>query len=407
MLCPIKRSACLKEPVTFCLTAWLQLCKTRKLNALDSRHCRMFSTSTQLRTVMPAWVIDKYGKNDVLRFTTNASFPIIDYPNEVMVKVHAASLNPIDITMRNGYGTVALNIRRDPLNIKSTGNEFPLILGRDVSGVIMECGLDISYYKPGDEVWAAVPPWKQGTFAEFVVLSANEISHKPKTLTHTQAAALPYVAATVWSVLVNTAGLSKENCPEKRILIIGASGGVGTCAIQLMKAWGANVTATCSKNAVNLLKTLGADHVLDYKEGCIKTTLKSLKQFDVILDCVGGETEKWALDCLKPWSGAKYVTLVTPFLLNTDRLGIADGMLQTGVTIGTKALKHLCRGVHYRWGFFAPNGPALDEFSELVDVGKVRPVIEQVFQFSELPQAFQKVENGHSRGKTVISIIDG
>uniref|UniRef100_A0A8C4RIA9 Reticulon 4 interacting protein 1 n=1 Tax=Erpetoichthys calabaricus TaxID=27687 RepID=A0A8C4RIA9_ERPCA len=130
-------------------------------------------------------------------------------------------------------------------------------------------------------------------------------------------------------------------------------------------------------------------------------------RFDVILDCVGGETEKWALDCLKPWSGAKYVTLVTPFLLNTDRLGIADGMLQTGVTIGTKALKHLCRGVHYRWGFFAPNGPALDEFSELVDAGKVRPVIEQVFQFSELPQAFQKVENGHSRGKTVISIIDG
>ncbi|RXM30945.1 Reticulon-4-interacting protein 1-like, mitochondrial [Acipenser ruthenus] len=272
---------------------------------------------------MPAWVIDKYGNNDVLRYSTNAMFPIINYPNEVMVKVHSASLNPIDISMRSGYGAATLRMRRDPLNINAAGNEFPLILGRDVSGVIMECGLDVSYFKPGDE---------------------------------------------------------------------------------LMKAWGAHVTVTCSQNAEQLVKDLGADHMVDYKAGSVEAQLRALKPFDLILDNVGGDTEQWALSCLKPWSGAKYVTLVTPFMLNTDRLGIADGMLQSGVTIGSKALKHLCRGVHYRWALFAPSGPALDEVSELVDSGKIRPVVEQVFSFSEVPQAFQKLGRGHARGKTVINI---
>ncbi|XP_066557749.1 NAD(P)H oxidoreductase RTN4IP1, mitochondrial isoform X2 [Amia ocellicauda] len=299
-----------------------------------------------------------------------------------------------------------MNMRRDPLNIKATGSEFPLILGRDVSGVVMECGLNVSYFKPGDEVWAAIPPWKQGSLAEFVVLSGNEVSHKPKALSHTQAAAIPYVAATVWSAVVNTGGLNKDNCTGKRILIIGASGGIGTFAIQLLKAWDSHVTVTCSQNAEQLVRGFGADHVVDYRAGDVEAKLKTLEKFDLILDNVGGETEKWALSFLKPWSGAKYVTLVTPFLLNTDRLGVADGMLQTGVTIGTKALRHLCKGVHYRWGFFAPSGPALDEVRELVDAGKIRPVVEQQFSFPEVPQAFEKVEKGHARGKTVISIAE-
>uniref|UniRef100_H3B721 NAD(P)H oxidoreductase RTN4IP1, mitochondrial n=2 Tax=Latimeria chalumnae TaxID=7897 RepID=H3B721_LATCH len=353
---------------------------------------------------MPAWVIDKYGGNDVLRYTKNAMFPIIHYPNEVIIKVHAASLNPIDISMRSGYGASSFNMRRDPLNVKTTGSEFPLILGRDVSGVVMECGLDVSYFKPGEEVWAAIPPWKQGTLAEFIVASGNEVSHKPTTLSHTEAAALPYVALTAWSALVNTGGLNKDNCYGKRILILGASGGVGSFAIQLMKVWGAHVTVTCSHDAVALLKDLGADDVIDYKSQNVEEQLKNLELFDFVLDNVGGDTEKWALNFLKMWSGAKYVTLVTPFLLNTDRLGVADGMFQTGITIGSKALKNLCKGVHYRWGFFVPSGPSLDEVTELVSAGKIRPVIDQVFPFSEVPKAFQKVEGGHARGKTIINI---
>ncbi|KAM8952982.1 NAD(P)H oxidoreductase RTN4IP1, mitochondrial [Pelodytes ibericus] len=355
---------------------------------------------------MPAWVIDKYGSNEVLRFNSNTMFPVITYPNEVMIKVHASSLNPIDVNMRNGYGSASMNMTRDPLNIKTSSNEFPLILGRDVSGVVMECGLSVSYFKPGDEVWAAVAPWKQGTLAEFVVASGNEISLKPKSLSDTEAASLPYVALTAWAALVNSCGLTKESCPGKRVLIIGASGGVGTVAIQLLKAWGAHVTAVCSEEAFSLMKDLGTDDTIDYKAGKLEEQLKSLELFDVILDNIGGSTENLALQCLKPWSGATFVTLVTPFLYNNDKLGIADGMMRTGITLFSKTMKHLCKGIHYRWGFFTASGPSLDEIGELVEAGKIRPVIDEVFSFSEVPKAFHKMEKGHARGKTVIKVLD-
>ncbi|CAG5866194.1 unnamed protein product [Menidia menidia] len=368
---------------------------------------RLLSTSGRCRTIMPAWVIDKYGNNDVLRFTRNASFPVIHYPNEVIIKVVAAGLNPIDVSMRGGYGSSTLSMKRDPLNIKQSGSEFPLILGRDVSGVVMECGLDVKYFRERDEVWAAIPPWKQGSLAEFVVLSANEISHKPKTLSHIEAAAIPYVAATAWSALVNTGGLSKDKCANKRILILGGSGGVGTFAIQMVKAWGGHVTVTCSQNAERFLKGLGADHTVDYTAGPVEEPLSQLEKFDLILDNIGGDTERWALGLLKPWSGAKYVTLVTPFMQNTDLLGIADGMMQTAATVATKALKHLVKGVHYRWGFFSPSGPTLDEIREMVDAGKIRAVVEETFSFSQVPQAFEKMEKGHARGKTVVQISQG
>uniref|UniRef100_A0A665U1T4 NAD(P)H oxidoreductase RTN4IP1, mitochondrial n=1 Tax=Echeneis naucrates TaxID=173247 RepID=A0A665U1T4_ECHNA len=368
---------------------------------------RLFSSSSRCMTVMPAWVIDKYGSNDALRFTKNASFPVINYPNEVIVKVFAAGLNPMDVSMRGGYGAATLSRKRDPLNIKQSGSEFPLILGRDVSGVIMECGLDVKYFRESDEVWAAIPPWKQGSLAEFVVLSANEVSHKPRSLTHTEAAAIPYVATTAWSALVNTGGLSKDNCTKKRILILGGSGGVGTFAIQMLKAWGAHVTVTCTQNAEHFVRGLGADHVVDYTAGPVEEPLTTLEKFDLILDNVGGDTERWALTLLKPWSGAKYITLITPFLQNMDRLGIADGMMQTAATVATKALKNLARGVHYRWGFFAPSGPALDEIREMVDAGQIRAVVEETFKFSQVPQAFNKLEKGHARGKTVVEISKG
>ncbi|KAG7509660.1 reticulon-4-interacting protein 1, mitochondrial [Solea senegalensis] len=383
----------------------LRLSTSTNVKTLLCRQSSPFSTSSRCRTIMPAWVIDKYGSNEVLRFTKNARFPFLRFPNEVIVKVFAAGLNPLDVSMRGGYGAATLSVKRDPLNSMQSGSDFPLILGRDVSGVIIECGMDVKYFRERDEVWAAIPPWKQGSLAEFVVLSANEISHKPKSLSHTEAAAIPYVATTAWSALVNTAGLSKDNCGKKRILILGGSGGVGTFAIQMLKAWGAHVTVTCSQNAEGFVRGLGADHVVDYTAGPVEEPLSALDKFDVILDNVGGDTERWALNLLKPWCGAKYVTLVTPFLHNTDMLGIADGMMQTAATVATKALKHLMKGVHYRWGFFAPSGPALDEVTEMVDAGQIRPVVDETFSFSQVPQAFQKLENGHARGKTVVQVI--
>ncbi|XP_049914907.1 reticulon-4-interacting protein 1 homolog, mitochondrial-like [Epinephelus moara] len=367
------------------------------------------SSPSRLQSCMSAWVIDQYGTNEVLKYTEEIPMPIVSSPSEVMIKVHAASLNPLDVSMRGGYGAKLLKLRRDPLSVMGSDNdsEFPLILGRDVSGVVVDCGSEVTHVVPGDEVWAAVPPWKQGSLAEFVTLTEYEVSHKPKLLSHTEAASIPYVANTALSALVNAGGLCRHNSSNKRVLITGGSGGVGTFSIQLLKAWGAHVTVTCSQNAEGLVRGLGADEVVDYTAGDAPEQLEMMEKFDVILDNVGGETEEWAVGLLKPWSGAKYVTLVTPLLLNTDSMGLLDGAFHAGLTLQSKAMQNIISsGVFYRWGFYTPDGPALDEVSRLVDAVKILPVVEAQFPFTQVPQAFQKLEQGHARGKTVVRVDD-
>lgn len=356
---------------------------------------------------MSAWVIDQYGTNGVLRYTEEITAPTIKSATDVMIKVCAASLNPLDMSMRGGYGSKLLKLRRDPLSMMNDESEFPLILGRDVSGVVVDCGSEVTYLAPGDEVWASIPPWKQGSLAEFVTLSEYEVSHKPKLLSHIEAASIPYVANTALSALVNTGGLCRDSASNKRVLITGGSGGVGTFSIQLLKAWGAHVTVTCSQNAEGLVRGLGADEVVDYTAGDVAEQLEIMERFDVILDGVGGDTEQWALGLLKPWSGAKYVTLVTPLLFSTDTMGLFSGAIKAGFTLHNKAIQGvLSNGVFYRWGFYAPDGPALDEVSRLVDSGKILPVVEAHFPFTQVPQAFLKLEQGHARGKTVVTVAE-
>lgn len=356
---------------------------------------------------MSAWIIDQYGSNGVLKYTEEITVPTISSATEVMIKVHAVSLNPLDVAMRGGYGAKLLKLRRDPLSVMDSDSEFPLILGRDLSGVVVDCGSGVTHFAPGDEVWAAVPPWKQGSLAEYVTLTEYEVSHKPKVLSHIEAASIPYVANTSLSALVNGGGLCRDSSSNKRVLITGGSGGVGTFAIQLLKAWGAHVMVTCSQNAVGLVRGLGADEVLDYTAGDVVEQLETMEKFDVVFDGVGGDTEEWAMGLLKPWSGAKYVTLVTPLLLNTDSMGLLDGTLNAGCSLQSKAIQNLLSsGVFYRWGFYAPDGPALDEVSKLVDAGKILPVVEAQFSFTQVPQAFQKLEKGHARGKTVVRVAE-
>lgn len=365
------------------------------------------SSPPRSQSYMSAWVIDQYGTNGVLRYTEEITAPTIKSATDVMIKVCAASLNPLDMSMRGGYGSKLLKLRRDPLSMMNNESEFPLILGRDVSGVVVDCGSEVTYFAPGDEVWASVPPWKQGSLAEFVTLSEYEVSHKPKLLSHIEAASIPYVANTALSALVNTGGLCRDSASNKRVLLTGGSGGVGTFSIQLLKAWGAHVTVTCSQNAEGLVRGLGADEVVDYTAGDVAEQLEVMERFDVILDSVGGDTEQWALGLLKPWSGAKYVTLVTPLLFSTDTMGLFSGAINAGFTLHNKAIQGvLSNGVFYRWGFYAPDGPALDEVSRLVDSGKILPVVEAHFPFTQVPQAFLKLEQGHARGKTVVTVAE-
>uniref|UniRef100_A0AAX7TZN1 NAD(P)H oxidoreductase RTN4IP1, mitochondrial n=1 Tax=Astatotilapia calliptera TaxID=8154 RepID=A0AAX7TZN1_ASTCA len=379
-----------------CVLSVHYLCLTRNMS----------SSPPRLQGCMSAWIIDQYGSNGVLKYTEETTVPTISSATEVMIKVHAVSLNPLDVAMRGGYGAKLLKLRRDPLSVMDNDTEFPLILGRDLSGVVVDCGSGVTHFALGDEVWAAVPPWKQGSLAEYVTLTEYEVSHKPKVLSHIEAASIPYVANTSLSALVNGGGLCRDSSSNKRVLITGGSGGVGTFAIQLLKAWGAHVTVTCSQNAVGLVRGLGADEVLDYTAGDVVEQLEMMEKFDVVFDGVGGDTEEWAMGLLKPWSGAKYVTLVTPLLLNTDSMGLLDGTLNAGFSLQSKAIQNLLSsGVFYRWGFYAPDGPALDEVSKLVDAGKILPVVEAQFSFTQVPQAFQKLEKGHARGKTVVRLI--
>ncbi|XP_077366222.1 NAD(P)H oxidoreductase RTN4IP1, mitochondrial-like isoform X2 [Festucalex cinctus] len=356
---------------------------------------------------MSAWVIDQFGTNEVLRYSEDIPVPTITSSSQVMIQVHAASLNPLDVSMRGGYGAKLLKLRRDPFSVMDDDCGFPMILGRDVSGVVVDCGSEVAHFVPGDEVWAAVAPWKQGSLAEFVNLTEIEVSHKPKCLSHMEAASIPYVASTALSALVNAGGLCRESSSNKRVLITGASGGVGTFAIQLAKSWGAHVTVTCSQNAEGLVRGLGADEVVDYSAEDATDQLEMMERFDLILDGVGGDTEEWAVGLLKPWSGSKYVTLVTPLLFKTDSLGLLDGLVHAGSALSTKVMQNITsNGIFYRWGFFAPDGPGLDEVSKLVDTGKILPVVEAQFPFSQVPQAFHKLEHGHARGKTVVSVTE-
>ncbi|XP_051909121.1 reticulon-4-interacting protein 1 homolog, mitochondrial-like [Hippocampus zosterae] len=365
------------------------------------------TSASRAQSCMSAWVIDQFGTNEMLRYSEDIPVPTITSSSQVMIQVHAASLNPLDVSMRAGYGAKLLKLRKDPFSTMNDGSGFPLILGRDVSGVVVDCGSEVAHFVPGDEVWAAVPPWKQGSLAEFVNLTEFEVSHKPKCLSHMEAASIPYVASTALSALVNAGGLCRDSSLNKRVLITGGSGGVGTFAIQLAKAWGAHVTVTCSQNAEGLVRGLGADEVVDYTAEDAVDHLEMMERFDVILDGVGGDTEEWAVGLLKPWSGAKYVTLVTPLLFKTDSLGLVDGLVDAGSNLGTKVIQNIIsNGIFYRWGFYAPDGPALDEVSMLVDTGKILPVVEAQFTFSQVPQAFQKLECGHARGKTVISVTE-
>ncbi|KAM9778591.1 reticulon-4-interacting protein 1 homolog, mitochondrial-like [Syngnathus typhle] len=356
---------------------------------------------------MSAWVIDQFGTNEVLRYSDDIPVPTITSSSQVMIQVHAASLNPLDVAMRGGYGAKMLKLRKDPFSIMDNDSGFPLILGRDVSGVVVDCGSEVAHFVPGDEVWATVPPWQQGSLAEFVNLTEFEVSYKPESLSHMEAASIPYVASTVLSALGIAGGLCRDNSFNKRVLITGGSGGVGTFAIQLAKAWGAHVTVTCSQNAEGLVRGLGADEVVDYAAEDAADQLETMERFDVVLDGVGGDTEEWAVGLLKPWSGAKYVTLVTPLLSETDTLGLLEGLIHAGSTLNTKVIQNIIsNGIFYRWGFYAPDGPGLDEISKLVDAGKILPVVEAQFPFSQVPQAFQKLECGHARGKTVVNVAE-
>lgn len=354
---------------------------------------------------MKAWQIYQYGGNEELTLSTSAKIPEIKNPKDILIEIHAASVNPIDVNMRDGYGRTIINQMRKWFGTGTGGTEFPLTLGRDFSGVVKQTGHGVTRFKPGDEVWGALAVERPGTHAQFCVAGEKEVCLKPTSVSHIDAASIPYVGLTTWAALCFVGEMTEKNTPGKRVLIHGGAGGIGTFAIQLMKSWGAHVITTCSSDAVPLVKHLGADDVIDYTSQDVADVLRNLEKIDIVLDPLGGKTPSFTLDGMKSWTGAKYVSLVMPVLPATDKLGLIGGLAQSLADFNLQAVKSLTKGgISYRWAFFMPNNNALRKITAMVDEGQIQPVIDMVFKFENLPEAYEKVGKRKGRGKTVIDM---
>lgn len=373
-------------------------------NTLARRPCRLFSyekrneLNDSIPRIMRRWELSGYGINDVLRLTENARVPTRLKNDQVLVKVAAASVNPIDIEMMEGYGRTAMNTIRKLYGIP----EFPLVLGRDCSGVIVKKGNGVRRFKVGDEVWCARWVIGDGTHAEYCVTAQSEVALKPKTLSHIEAASLPYVACTSWAALVSRAGLDPNRTDNKKhVLILGGSGGIGTVAVQLSKYLGNRVTATCSLTNHELVKSLGADNVIDYRDEKYEYLINEIGPYDIILDGRRGQQK----NIIGADQRTIYITLMPPFLPSIDQSGLTLGLINSGKEFYMQTLNNFVQNKgKYAWGLFFPSSGVLRTIASLVDGGSIRPVVSSVYELCDARDALEKLAKGQTRGKIVLKM---
>ncbi|XP_029155536.1 reticulon-4-interacting protein 1, mitochondrial isoform X2 [Nylanderia fulva] len=357
---------------------------------------------------MQAWQIHSYNGLEDLRLS-NVRIPVIMQPTDVLVKVEAASVNPIDVAMTSGYGTTLLNLMRKAKNCTGgTYNELdlPLTLGRDFTGVIVSKGHDVgSRLELGEEVWGVVPMEQQGCHANYVVVNSNLVNPCPRNLSHTEAASILFAGLTAWSALWITGGLSYKTAMvtrlNRRVLVMGGSGGVGTLAVQLLKAWNMHVISTCSSDAMDLLQSLGADIVIDYKQDDADSKIISEGPYDIILDCANRGPEHVRM---KGYPHSTYIGLNSPLLKNTDQHGLVIGMAKNVQDFLKYNIPKAENKSCVKWGFFIPSQSGINVLQKLVENKEIVPVVQQVYPFQDLPLAYEKMKQGHLRGKLVIDM---
>ncbi|MBI3096566.1 MAG: NADP-dependent oxidoreductase [Rhodocyclales bacterium] len=332
---------------------------------------------------MKAFIVERYGKKGGMRLGEVPEPELRD--DEVLVKVHAAGVNPLDSKIRSGEFKLVLPYR------------LPLILGHDAAGVVVRVGPRVRQFKPGDEVYSRPDDFRIGSFAEFIAIKEASLALKPKALTMAEAASIPLVGLTAWQALVEKANLKQG----QKVFIQAGSGGVGTFAIQLAKHLGAFVATTTGTANVDWVKRLGADIVIDYKKDDFETILHD---YDVVLNSQDGATLAKSLRVLKP--GGKLISVSGPpdpafgadirapwFVKSVMRL------LSFGIRRKAKRNK-----VSYSFLFMKANGSQLREIGALIDSGAIRPVVDQVFPFEATRQAMDYVESGRAKGKVVVTM---
>ncbi|MGN6777777.1 NADP-dependent oxidoreductase [Rhizobium sp.] len=332
---------------------------------------------------MKAYVVDKYKKKGALRL---AEWQDPQVQNaDILVRVHATSVNPLDSKVRDGEFKIFLPYRP------------PFVLGHDVAGTVVKVGPAVSRFKVGDEIYARPRDLRVGTFAEFIAIHEDDAALKPRTRTMEDASSMPLVALTAWQALVDVAKVK----PGQKVFIQAGSGGVGTIAIQLAKHLGATVATTSSAKNAALVKSLGADVVIDYKTQDFE---KVLSGYDVVLNSQDSKTLLKSLNVLKPGghlvsiSGPPDPAFATTLGMNA-LLKLVVRMLSRSVRKKAKSL-----GVHYSFLFMRADGRQLEQIATLVDSGAIRPVVDKVFPFSQTPEALAYVETGRSKGKVVIKV---
>ncbi len=332
---------------------------------------------------MKAFIVDRYGKKSVGRIGEMPDPEIRQ--NDVLVQVHAAGVNLLDSKIRDGEFKLLLPYR------------LPLILGNDVAGVVVRVGSAVQRFKPGDEVYARPDKDRIGTFAEFVAMNEDAVAIKPKALSMEEAASIPLVGLTAWQVLIERANLKKG----QKVLIHAGSGGVGTVAIQLAKHMGALVATTTSTANLDWVKALGADIVIDYRKDDFATLLRD---YDVVLNSLGGEVLEKSLQVLKP--GGKLISISGPpdsdFAKDMGSSWILRQVMRLlSYRIRKKAKRH---AVSYSFLFMRANGDQLREIGRLIDSGIIRPVVDRVFPFESTNEAMAYVESGRAKGKVVVRV---
>ncbi len=333
---------------------------------------------------MKAYVVEKYGK-DGLR-AADVPLPTVG-DNDVLVKVSAASINPLDKMVRNGEFKQLIKYK------------LPFVLGHDVAGVVTKVGAGVRNFSSGDEVYARPRDLRIGTFAEYIAIDQDDVAPKPTSLTLHEAAAVPLVALAAWQTLVDLA----EVKPGQRVLVHAGAGGLGSTVVQLAKHLGAYVATTAHTNDVNRVRELGADEVVDFTKADFADVLSD---YDVVLDSLGGANLEKSLTVLKP-GGLAISVVGPPDPSFAKQLG--QPILRPVMAILSRKVRKQARklGVRYSFFFMQANGSQLRKLAELYDAGPLRPVLdERTFAFDQTVEALAYVEQGKARGKVVIT-MDG
>jgi NADPH:quinone reductase-like Zn-dependent oxidoreductase len=333
-------------------------------------------TFDKLSQPMKAFVGEKYGKNGLRG--AEVPDPTVG-PRDVLVRVSAASINPLDKMIRNGEFKLLLQYK------------LPFVLGHDVAGVVMRVGADVRDYKVGDEIYARPRDGRIGTLAEYIAIDHADIALKPKSLTMEASAAVPLVALAAWQALAELAQVK----PTQKVLVHGGAGGLGSTVIQLAGHFGAYVATTASGDDEKKLRDLGADEVIDYTKADFAELLSG---YDVVLDSLGGDNLTKSLTVLKP--GGLAISVVGPpdvaFTAQIGRPLLKPVMWLLSWKVRARARK---LGVRYSFLFMRADGEQLKMLAALYDAGALRPVLDRTFPFDETSRRWRMSNRAERRGR--------